>query len=86
MLEDGVVFATKIFTVTVNTKCHGQTITATTTTAGSYNLNSAVLDYVPTAFTASAGLCTVIDYTVSYVSGGSGDIFPFTASTRTLAV
>jgi hypothetical protein len=76
------------FAITIVSHCYLQTLTAVTTSAGSYNLGDTALTKSLSAFTISTGHCTVATYTLTYSDGSAIDttIFTYSASALTLVV
>jgi hypothetical protein len=72
--------------VYIHSECYEQTLTAETTSDGSYNVATTALVQDLTAFDLSTGVCTTVTYTITDGSGNAIDssIFTFDASALTL--
>lgn len=74
------------FSVVINSKCYGQTLTASSITASSYLVAAAALTKSLTSFTVSSGACTAVAYTLTTSAGAAIDSTVFTFSTSPLQV
>jgi hypothetical protein len=85
---DGRTSATTTFTITINTKCYGQSVSSSSISDGSYDVASSstiVETFSPFSITGT-GACTSITYTLTKSDGTAFDtsVFTFSPSLLTL--
>jgi hypothetical protein len=85
---DSLTSASTSFSVTVSSKCAGQTITASTIATANYQITGTALTTPLTSFTlGGSGSCTAITYTLTQSDGVTAidsSIFTFSSSAMTL--